>query len=149
MKQGSVRTLRGTIETSSAAEFYKKQLILDDGLINQGYRIEAFMIWPTDFVNLHALNRSQYAQLATDLTPQTEMFGKDNRQIAWSMMGKDSQTNVIDPDHIVNRDLYLRAYTNGNNEEIGINYLIVMRKYTLTDDEAIVTIVKEESQSSD
>ena len=45
--------------------------------------------------------------------------------------------------------LYLRAYTNGNNEGIGINYLIVMRKYTLSDDEAIVTIVKEESQASE
>jgi hypothetical protein len=79
------------------------------------------------------------------------MNAGDNRQFAWyqssvsSTLGNIIQPyGVIDPDHIVNRDLFL---TMDNTTNGVYNYLIEAQVVELTDDEAIVTIIKETSQS--
>jgi len=50
----------------------------------------------------------------------------------------------IDPDHIVNRDLFI-SLTDSDNRTF--NYMVICEFLELTDDEAIVTIIKENSQS--
>lgn len=51
---------------------------------------------------------------------------------------------LIDPDHIINRDLFISLRFSSTAV---YNYLIVCELLELTDDEAIVTIIKENSQS--
>ena len=81
----------------------------------------------------------------------SRMNAADNRQIAWTSYSTLSGDGLIapiremiDPDHIVNRDLFLTM----NDSTTGTyNYLIECQVVELTDDEAIVTIIKENSQA--
>jgi len=75
------------------------------------------------------------------------MTASDNRQIAWAFQESAGSgpvyRSIIDPDHVAVRDLFIQ--TQGDN---GVyNYLITIEMVELTDDEAIVQIIKEESQS--
>jgi len=51
----------------------------------------------------------------------------------------------IDPDHIVNRDLFVSL--RDTDADRTFNYMVVCELLELTDNEAIITIVKENSQS--
>jgi hypothetical protein len=86
--------------------------------------------------------------LGLDYDIGPNMDASDNRQIGWAVTvyGTGSleggQISVIDPDHIVVRDLYIRN-ENSNDE---VNYLIELEAVDLTDDQAILTLIKERSQ---
>ena len=156
MKSTRVRTLRGQIAaTGGKAE---QQLILNDQLINRGLRVTGFFVWP-DRVETNAEQTFNailsYAKLGN---ANVNMNAGDNTQLGWSFYsqslpgsGTSAKSNsgffnqLIDPDHIVNRDLFisLRETTDG----LPLNYMVVCELLELTDDEAIVTIIKENSQS--
>lgn len=148
------RTLRGKIEFSATATpsgFAKIDLILDDGLINTGYVIEKFLIFTDDPTQFGVVpNTNIYAQLSTSITSAAQFDAGDNRQIAWASVGPENVQNVtiIDEDHVINRDLFIRAFNSDFVSGTSINYLIAMRKRTLTNDEAIITILKEDGQTS-
>jgi len=143
---GKIRTLRGTMSSMDGASSYqKRQVILDDGLINQGYRILSFTIWPRDF-EVFANGGVVYGILSTESLSNIQMEASDNRQIAWSQLQAGGlKDDIIDPNHIVNRDLYVRTYNN-KSATTTMNYLIVMEEISLSDDEAIISIIKEQSQ---
>lgn len=146
MKFGKLRTLRGEIEVTGGAG--KENLVAADGLINYGLKILSFRVWKQDQVS----GAFQYqAVLSLDVTPGgVTPNASDNRQFAWDTMKSSATVQIvapnpiIDPDHIVNRDLFLTlsSATNGM-----YNYLIEAQVVELTDDEAIITIIKETSQS--
>ncbi len=76
----------------------------------------------------------------------------DNRQFGWfekSSTTNQNQPMMLDPDHIVNRDLFLQITNLGAvlPTDIVFNYIIEAQVVDLTDDEAIITIIKETSQS--
>ena len=147
----STRTLRGQVEVVGGKA--DKQLILNDQLINRGLRITGFFVWPEQVGAPVICNAVlSYAQF-----PSSEnMNAADNRQIAWNYFigaqgapptSTDAYSEVvrlIDPDHIINRDLFLCMRQSTNQT---FNYLIVCELETLTNDEAIITIIKENSQS--
>jgi hypothetical protein len=56
----------------------------------------------------------------------------------------NNKTDVIDPDHVVIMDLYVQAYTNGSDTRI--NYLIEIEPVELSNDQAILSLIKERSQ---
>ena len=141
MKFGKLRTLRGQITVAGGAG--KKALITADGLINYGLKIESFRIWPS--VN-NATTSKWFGILSLNtIIAASEMNAGDNRQIGWNYIdhGYGAERTILDPDHVVNRDLALNI--TGTNATY--NYLIEARVVELTDDEAIVTIIKETSQS--
>ena len=161
MKTTRNRSLRGIITpTGGKADV---QLILNDQLINRGLRVKRFYVWPTriygkstsDLVYNAILS---YAQLTN---ADVQMNASDNTQFGWAYGGQSGGTNIgtppvtypdsdlgereiLDPDHIVNRDLFV-SFRNSANQPF--NYLIECELLELTDDEAIVTIIKENSQS--
>jgi len=140
MKYGRLRTLRGQLEVVGGG-VGKKSLIAADGLINYGLKIERFQVWAVDPAN------SFISILSYDTIPAgTEMNAGDNRQFGWTVGSGTGDVNpaYLDPDHIVNRDMFLTLVNSANGV---YNYLIEMRVVELTDDEAIVTIIKETSQS--
>ena len=146
MKLGKLRTLRGQIVASGGLA--KKNLIVADGLVNYGLKVLSFRIWneqtPTTgstFTGILSLDT---------INSGTNMNAGDNRQIAWTFSNSNplasivAMESIIDPDHIVNRDLYLSM----DNTSAGVyNYLIEAQVVELTDDEAIITIIKESSQA--
>jgi len=146
MKFGKLRTLRGQIEVQGLAG--KKNIIVADGLINYGLKILSLRVWRADQIS----GAFEYqAILNLDVPPGAiGANAGDNRQIAWDCMKVSATVQVvpsnpiIDPDHIVNRDLFLTLSqaTNGT-----YNYLIEAQVVELDDNEAIITIIKETSQS--
>ena len=139
MKYGRLRTLRGQIEVSGGG-VGKKNLIAADGLINYGLKIEKFQVWAVDPVD------SFVSILSYDtISSGTQMNAADNRQFGWTVGSGNGDVNpaYLDPDHIINRDMFLTLVNAANGS---YNYLIEMRVVELTDDEAIITIIKETSQ---
>ena len=148
MKLGKLRTLRGQIEVVGAGiGTGRLNLIASDGLVNYGLKITSFTVWEEQA----GFNAQFTGILSLDtITPTDNMNAGDNRQFGWCFgptAGNSAFLNVreiIDRDHVVNRDLYLTM----DNTTVGTyNYLIECQVVELTDDEAIVTIIKETSQS--
>jgi len=149
MKFGKLRTLRGQVEVIGGVA--RKNIIVSDGLVNYGLRINTFQTWNSILPDGTG-NRSHTAILSYDtISSGSDMDAADNRQFAWSMTSVNAldgnviqPRSIIDPDHIVNRDLFL-TFTKST---AGIyNYLIEAQVVELSDDEAIITIIKETSQS--
>jgi len=143
MKFGKLRTIRGEVFVVGGQG--KKNLILADGLVNYGLKITNFKIWKQDQMNAFEMS----AILSLDvINPAMLAEAGDNRQFAWSTMERSASviilpsSTIIDPDHIINRDLFL----NLNATDGRYNYLIEAQVVELTDDEAIITIIKETSQ---
>jgi len=141
MKAGRIRTLRGQIEVAGGATTGRKNLIVADGLINYGLRIKSFQVWAVDpgdtFIGI----------LSYETIPAgSGMNAGDNRQFGWTVGNGSAEihSEFLDPDHIINRDMFLSMVSSDSGT---YNYLIEMQVYELTDDEAIISIIKETSQS--
>lgn len=145
MRRTRLRTIRGSIETETG--IVKKPIIVDDGRATHGLRILDFVIW-TD--NLNPVGGGSFT-LSMEVVEFAAMFdASDNRQIAWAVGGYDENKpisvpwrTIIDPDHIVNRDLFISGFCSVGRW----SYLITCEEYHLTEDEAIISIIKETAQS--
>ena len=134
-----VRTLRGRLTDTNV-----RRIIVDDGRPNHGYKVTSFKVW----CDPNAAN-GVFATLGLSYDMNTGADASDNRQIAWSGNTFSSATSslgaslfeVVDPDHVVITDLYIAAV---NTE--GTNYLITVEPVVLSDDEAILALIKERSQ---
>ena len=137
------RTLRGQF-----IEGDTKRLILDDGRLNHGYKVVSFVI--SGDVSTSA--GDAYATLSLDFDAPLAWDWGDNRQIAWASTnvsatsGSDAPFTVVDPDHVIIQDLYIQGTVAGAGGSTPINYLIELETVDLTDDEAILTLIKERSQ---
>ena len=148
MKFGKTRTLRGQIQVVGGVA--KKNIIVADGLVNYGLLIKSFTVW--NEVLLGSAYRFHTSILSLDtIISGSDMNAGDNRQFAWNFQTLNPtlgvalpMQSIIDPDHIVNRDLFLSFTASSNGT---YNYLIEAQVVELTDDEAIITIIKENSQS--
>jgi len=140
MKMTRLRTLRGQIEVVGGG-VARKNIIVSDGLINVGLIVKRFQLWAVDpadtFIGI----------LSYDTIPSgTAMNAGDNSQFGWSVGNGSAEihSEFLDPDHIVNRDMFLSMVTS----DTGVyNYLIECQLVSLDDHEAIISIIKETSQS--
>jgi hypothetical protein len=134
------RTLRGRLATSEL-----RRLIVDDGRLNHGYRVVSFVVFP--YAPAGATQQTPVT-LGLDYDMGPNMDASDNRQIGWAVTvyGAGSleggQISVIDPDHIIIQDLWIRN-ENGVDE---VNYLIELEPVELSNDQAILSLIKERSQ---
>lgn len=135
------RTLRGQL-----IEGTSKRLIVDDGRFNHGYKVVRFVVSgePTSAGN------DCWATLALDYDAPQQWDWGDNRQIGWAATNvtasPDAPFSVIDPDHIVVTDLYIQGRVGSSAGESPINYLIELEPVTMSDDQAILALIKERSQ---
>lgn len=154
---GRVRTLRGTVDfpsrtSSDPVNTGKRLIILDDGRINIGYRIIDFRIWNADMIGFNTAFAAQaHLAMSPDITNRLPE-ASDNREIGWAAYNTSSGNiisdfRLVDPDHIVVRDLNL-VFPQVDNlaAAVQVNYYILMEEYAISDMEAIVSIIKEESQ---
>lgn len=134
-------TLRGTLDSGEV-----RRLIIDDGMLNMGHKVVSFEIFPSDMTS-GSNDVSGVLSIDIDGAQQT-WLAEDNRQIGWSSTtmstsnSVNNKTDILDPDHIVIRDLYVTGYANSGR----INYLVIVESVTLTDDEAVLQLIKERSQ---
>ena len=137
-----------------------KHLVVDDGNFNDAWRVVKFVVAPSDVADSQAGGRDCVAVLATHpeavIGDTSTIIGwnwEDRRQVAWSalsMFGSHSPDhtgfNLIDPQHIVVRDLYFAlgaASATGVTEFV---YFIELERVTLNDNQAVMAIIQEESQ---
>ena len=163
-RTGKTRTLRGTVSfparasSGAPANSEKRLLILDDGRINVGYKIIDFHIYNSRMASETGSECFPVqAHLALSIEPNANALPRasDNREIAWAAYQTNTQSGITtyaltDPDHIVVRDLQIvfPQVKNTNNVD-DVNYYILMEEYEITDTEAIISIIKEESQDVD
>jgi len=144
MRAGRIRTLRGQL-TVTAGGTAKQQLIVDDGLLNRGYKVLDWYLWenggtPTQFASVLSMQ---------PVIAGNDMKADDNTQIGWIWQSNITQgggikETILDPNHIIVRDLYV-TIMNANNDDY--NFMVVVEEVSITSDEAIINIIKEESQS--
>ena len=154
---GRVRTLRGQITAVGGKA--EKQLILNDQLINRGLRVTGFFVWPTVCDRQSSRQFNAILSYAKLNSANVLMDAGDNTQLGWSFQSNTTSTpapggvpsafsgyfnQLLDPDHIINRDLFVSLRLSDNHT---YNYMVVCELMELTDDEAIITIIKENSQS--
>lgn len=158
-RRNRVRTLRGTVSFPARAggdpqNTGRRQLILDDGRINVGYRVIDFRIWNSDMIgSVNAFASQAHLAMGLEVTSALPL-ASDNREIAWSSFGTTTagtlnDFRLVDPDHIVVRDLFLIFPQVDNTIASTVNYYILLEEYDITDQEAIISIIKEESQDVD
>lgn len=149
MKARGLRSMRGQFNMTGGAG--RQQLLVEDGLINVGYRIVAFDVWPADVVTPNFIQYNAVLTMQTLAAPVV-MDASDNRQIGWAFeecqnapvsINAGMYRTYVDPDHVVVRDLFIQA----SGSDGDYNYLVILEKFDLTDDEAIINIIKETSQS--
>lgn len=134
MKQ---RSFRGKLAASE-----QRRIIVDDGRFTHGMKIVKFVTFPV----IASGPQLSSTTLSTQYDSNADLDADDNRQIGWSITGfgateVDNQS-VLDPSHIIINDLYVR--NNSASEEV--NYLIVAEPITMSDDQAILALIKERSQ---
>ena len=130
-------TLRGRVNGGE-----KRQLITDDGRINHGMKVIEFHVW--------GLNNQSQAECTLNLdddNPGTNFNASLGNQIGWAAQsgtgGVPTMYNfgLIDPNHIVIRNLVINNF----GSEMA-NYMVIMEAVSLTDDEAIIALIKERQQ---
>jgi hypothetical protein len=137
------RTLRGQV-----IEGVVKRLVVDDGRLNHGYRVVSFVIAGDSSTSAG----DAYATLSLDYDAPLAWNWGDNRQIGWASTnvaatsGVEAPFTVIDPDHIVIMDLYIQGTVAGAGGSTPINYLIELEPVELSNDQAILSLIKERSQ---
>jgi len=143
MKMTRTRTLRGVVDITSGSTG-KAQIIVDDGIISRGYKVTKFFVWN----NAGTTNFVSYLSFAPQTFGGNLMDAGNNSQFAWTWLGSGAGSSieyVIDPDHIAVRDMFVNIEQAGGAERF--NYMIVCEEYAMTNDEAIMNIIKEGSQS--
>lgn len=131
-------TLRGRVEPNSV-----KRLIVDDGRLTHAMKVDEFHVWAISI----ASGDDPECALGLNYDLGADWDASDNRQIAWAGQTTTGTTRLmtfelIDKEHLVNQDLYI-----SNFSAHPANYLITLTAVTLSDDQAILTLIKEASQS--
>lgn len=130
-------SLRGKLRANE-----KRRLIVDDGRFTHGNIVESFRVWNA------AVSTGNDVEAVLALSEDSLVganAAEDNGQIGWSFQfigtngGLDG--SVIDPDHLVVRDLWIE-----NISGASCNFLIVLRPTTITEDQAVLALIKEVSQ---
>jgi hypothetical protein len=75
----------------------------------------------------------------------SEFDASNSNQIGWGYVSQAATTttrfNLIDPDHVIVRDLFISNVTS-----VVANYLVILESKTISDDEAILQLIKEGQQ---
>ena len=131
-------TLRGRVGAQET-----KRLIVDDGILTQGHKVVAFHVWSIGL----GTGDDPECILGKDSDMNSEWDASDNRQIGWAAQTTTATTRMmqfelIDPDHIIINDLYI--YNRSATDPA--NYMVLIEPVTLSDDEAVLQLIKERSQ---
>ena len=138
------RTLRGRCDANDE----RRRLIIDDGRVNHGFKVVAFHIISSN----PAVSASDaFGSLATEEAAATSVWNlDDNRQIGWAGQNggnnPSNQFTLIDPDHVVISDLFVCGRGGSAAGAEGYQYLVELEPIELTDNQAVIQLIKESAQ---
>lgn len=169
-------TFRGSIDIADLARSQNNKIFAyESSDLTRAWKVKDFYFWPESIRADTGAGDGQLfvaASLATDTIDASGFDDvvtvNDNRQIGWMMKGynlRDASTDfitgptglqdnrgIMDPDHIVNRHLYINAYISSDNTTAPVrryNYLIVLEPMKISENEAILQLVKGVAQNID
>jgi len=132
-----VFTLRGRIPNGE-----KKTIIIDDGRLTHGMKIKEFHVWGVDF--------DSFAEMTLCLNEEnvgSQFDASNGNQIAWAAQAgaagvpTTEHFSLIDPNHVIVQDLVINNF----GASVG-NYMVILEAITLSDDQAILALIKERQQ---
>lgn len=134
--------MRGTMAPSEVT----RMLVVDDGRYTHGFVIEEMRVWPAGGGPL-PYGYGANGVLSFVETAPVSMNADETGTFAWaafieSTTGGVDQFFILDPEHVVNQDLYLH-----NVGGTAMNYLIRMRPITMTPDQGVLQLVKSQNQA--
>lgn len=137
------RTLRGQF-----VEGEVKRLVVDDGQLTHGYKVVSLIVAgdPDNSAN------DVFVTLSLDYDAPLSWNWGDNRQIGWASTtvfnaaGLEAPFVALDPDHVVIQDLYIQGQQSGAGGSAVINYMVELEPMMLSEDQAIMALIKERSQ---
>jgi len=143
MKKIDTYTARGIVDHQST-----QRIKLFDGKFDTGYRVVGFKVAPSNVTG----NVSCTGILFTDDDGSTsDAFNwADNIQIAWAGTrgdfndGLQAGFEAIDDDNLIVEDLFIRCH---GSDAAPINYMITLEKYSITDWQGALAMVRSQSQS--
>lgn len=165
-----IRTLRGTItvgkntlKNSAVPNYYPIRLRLNNGDMNENFRVKSFRIFPCmnntvtgyGFWNSVVNNSDNlYVTLCLDERHTLEVGDFSNSgQIGWAVASSQAvASNVLvelDPNHIVVNDLYIGAYAvdlqDGSTDatSVPLNYIVEIEPVKSTDTQAVWQLLNE------
>lgn len=152
------RVLRGVTRTLFYDE--AKHLVVDDGDFNSAWRITKFVIAPVDVADTNAGSKDCCAVLGTHPEALERATGNviewrwsDRRQVAWTAITMFGDTSIadwsfglIDPQHVIVRDLYFGLTSASATSTTEFSYFIELERVKLNDNQAVMAIIQEESQ---
>jgi len=130
-----LRTIRG----QAAGGVPANVILADDGDLTHGWVIESFHAWSSD--------GSRFNASLDTLSGTPGMKPQLNTQIGWasSETWDGPKEGVLDPQHLIVRDLFLVASVTG---EAVVNYMLKMTRRSVSDVEAVTAILKETAQNA-
>lgn len=164
-------TFRGTIDLADNARGLDHKIFsYESSNLTKAWKVIGFHLWPE---TIRADTGSTSGQLMLTASLATDIIGSvgfdkicsvdDNRQIAWiskgynlrsaspvsdflaAPTGLESNVGLVDPDHLINRNLYINLTTisdSSTSPTRSYNYLVILEPRKITENEAILQIVK-------
>ncbi len=167
---GKTLTLRGTLDQATWDDWNTKNIldyanVLD---INKAWRLRWVETWMSTPLGLVAPGSRTDISITTQLDTEQNAFpfnrADDNRQIAWGSltysMGRAPGTKchgvigsqvIIDPDHIIQKELNINFLPAGDSllegTLIDINYIVYLEEVQISPAESIISTIKQSAQS--
>ena len=151
---GKMVTFRGTFTATTTGNYSAERIMLDDGDNITAFRIHEVYCWSVDSVTSAdgCLVVSTMEGGITDYGVGTQNAA-DNRQIAWcswSNVGSSGNREIsqalVDPDNIINEDLWLGAFNSSSGSD-DVNYLMIAEKIKINLTKNLYTSVRNRSQA--
>lgn len=139
----NIRILRGQINPNVT-----RKLVIDDGNFNHGFRITRFIVAGDP----SGASQEIGVRLATSDEIGSQWDWGDQREVAWAAVRQTVEatwggwSGAIDYSAIIVRDLFIDAKSSGVSTD-RINYLIELEPIMLSDNEAVLALIKERNQS--
>ncbi len=172
-----ILTFRGSIDVADNAKSENNKIFSYEAAdLTRAWKVVSFYLWPETVRASTGSVDGQFALCASLATDTIDSSGfddvvsiNDNRQIGWIQKGynlRDSPVSdfiasptgindlaaILDPDHIINRHLYVNLYTTSDSSTSPTrryNYLIVLEPRTINENEAILQMIKGVAQNID
>jgi hypothetical protein len=130
-----MRTLRGQLDAGET-----RRLLIDDGDFQHGFVCDEFYISPAAPLG-EAQSQATSSILHINPVKPTVFDWSIPQQIGWAVYNTSptNTTTVIDPDHIVVRELYITNL----NDTFPLNYMVKIRDRTMTPAHGVLQMVKE------
>ena len=133
--------MRGTMPATEPT----RSLVVDDGRYTHGYVIQSIQVWPAAATLPAGFNVN--AVLSVYDSPPLTMNAEETGTFAWATFiegttGDVSATSVLDPQHVVNQDMFIH-----NLGGTSMNYMITMMPILMTEEQGVLQLVKAVNQS--